>query len=142
MVGGRKLSDDTVIIEKDKTDFGVTDGLEVKLVFDVTGLGIFGSKKFSPSGEVIEERSDFNLGSWGITAVADAFDFPATDNDFGASDCLRFTGGEAKAGDAGDARESLATEAERMDCGQVSPCANFASGVSFKAKKSVISVHS
>ena len=63
MFSGRKLSDDAIIIEKDKTDFGVTDGLEVKLVFDVTGLGIFGSKKFSPSGEVIEERSDFNLGS-------------------------------------------------------------------------------
>ena len=134
MFSGRKLSDDAIIIEKDKTDFGVTDGLEVKLVFDVTGLGIFGSKKFSPSGEVIEERSDFNLGSWGITAVADAFDFSATDNDFRASDGLGFAGGEAKAGDAGDAREGFASEAERMDHGEVSPSANFAGGVSFEAE--------
>jgi hypothetical protein len=52
-----------------------------------------------------------------------------------------FAGGESKPGDAGDARERFAAEAEGLDRREIGARANFARGVALEAEERIVAVH-
>ena len=141
MGGGGELMDDAVLMEQDEGDVGVADGLQLDLVVDVAGLGVFRAEEFAAGGEVVEEGADFDLGAGGVAAIADVVDFAGVDGDLRAGEGAVLACGEAEAGDAGDAGEGLAAKAERGDGGEVEAGAYFAGGVALEAEEGVVAVH-
>ena len=141
MRGGRELPDDAVVIDKDEAGLRMADGLEVKLVLDVAGLGVFGAQKFPARGEIVEKRAHLDLRARCFAAVAHGLDFPAADEHLGAGEGVALAGGEAEARDAGDARQRFAAEAEGVDRGEVGARANLARGVALEAEQGVVAVH-
>ena len=68
----------------------MANGLKMKLVLDVAGLGVFRAEKFPARGQVVKKRAHFDLCSRRFTAIAHDVDLAAIHDDFGASDCIGF----------------------------------------------------
>ena len=52
---GRQLESDSFVANESKRDLRMTDRLQMKLVFDLTGFGIFGAQEFPARGQVIKK---------------------------------------------------------------------------------------
>ena len=142
MRGGRKLVDDPVVIHEDEADFRVPDGLEMHLVLDVAGFGIFRPQKLAARGKIVKERAHFDLRAWRVAGVLDGLDLSTVHDHFGAGQGARFPRGQAETRHAGDAGQGFSTESQCMDGGEVIARADFAGGVPFQAEQGIVAVHS
>src|SRR4051794_14033199 len=117
------------------------DNLQMKLMFNIAALRVFGAQKFPSGRDIIEKRADLDLRSRGFTAVADNFDLATVDDNFSSSDDARFTRCQTEARYAGDAGQCFAAESECRHRLKISSRANLAGGVSLQGKQCVVAVH-
>ena len=141
VAGGGEVEDDLLIPDEGEGGAGVGDGVEAELLLDVGVLCGLGAQELAAGGDVVEEVADLDGGAGGAAAVLDVDELAAVDFDFGAGEGVAAAGGEAEAGDAGDAGQGLAAEAEGVDGGEVFFDADFAGGVAFEAEHGVLPVH-
>lgn len=141
VLGGGEVEHEFAVAGQGEGGAGIGYGVEAELLFDVRVLGGFRAEEFAAGGEVEEEVSDFDDRAVGIAAVADVDEFAAVYFDLGAGEGVGLFGGEAEAGDAGDAGEGFAAEAEGVDGGEVFFGADFAGGVAFEAEHRVFAIH-
>src|SRR6185437_16741871 len=86
---------------------------------DVREFRLFGAEEFAASGRVEEEVADGDGGSGGETSLFDAEDVASGDLDQSSGSIFGRASFQSKAGDAGDRRQRLATEAECIDGEQI-----------------------
>src|SRR4051794_1942797 len=106
------------------------DSLEVKLVFDVTRLGVFSAEKFAARRQIVEQRTHFYLRSGRFAASPARAAPPAADHDFGARDRIVLARRELETRDARDARQRFTAKAKRRDRDKIVGISNLARGVS------------
>src|SRR5215467_465181 len=112
----------------------MTNGLQMKLMFDVAAFGVLRTKKFPARGQVEKKRPHFDLRSRPFTAVAHNFDLAAVDDNFRSRDRARFACGQAKSRHAGDAWQGFTAKSERGNGLKIGSRANLAGGVTLQRK--------
>ena len=119
----------------------MTDGLKMKLMFDVAAFCVLRTKKFSARGKVIKKRTNLDLRSRCFTAVARDVDLAAINDNFGPGDGARFARGQAKSRHTGDAWQSFAAKSECCHGLKISSRPNLARRMPLQRKQRVIAVH-
>ena len=71
---GRQLESDSFVANESKRDLRMTDRLQMKLVFDLTGFGIFGAQEFPARRQIIKKRTHFDLRARRFATVAHRLD--------------------------------------------------------------------
>src|SRR5262249_30971386 len=112
----------------------MTNGLQMKLMFDVAAFGVLGTKKFPARGEVVKKRPHFDLRSRRFTAVAHNFDLAAHDDIFRSRARACCACGQAKSRHAGDARKSFTAKSECGNGLKIGSRANLTGGVALQRK--------
>src|SRR5262249_46511147 len=112
----------------------MTDGLQMKVMFDVAAFRVLGTKKFPADRKIVKKRAHFDLRSGGFTAVAHNFNLAAVNDNFCPSDGARLARGQAKSRYTDDAWQRFAAKSERSDRLKISRRTNLAGGVSLQRK--------
>src|SRR5437763_9881192 len=89
--GSRQLKHDPIVANQREANLGMTDRLQLNLMFDVAAFGILRAKKFPARRQVVKKRAHFDLGARRFTAVPHDVDFAAIDETFCARERARFT---------------------------------------------------
>src|SRR5262245_64671370 len=113
----------------------MTNGLQMKLMFDVAAFGVLETKKFPARGEVVKKRPHFHLRSRRFTAVAHNFDLAAVDDNYRSRDRACFACGQAKSRHAGDARKGFTAKSECGNGSKIGGRANLTGGVAAPRKE-------
>ena len=139
--GGRQLQDDALVAHKHERDLRMPRRLEMKLVLDVAALCVFRAQEFPARRQIVKNRAHFNLRAGSFAAIAHRFDPAARYDDFRACNRVRFTSGQPKARDAGDAGQRFAAKPKRGDRRQVGRRPDLARRMPLQGKERVVAVH-
>ena len=108
---------------------------------DVGELSLLGLEELAAGGGVEEEVADGEGGTGWEASVFNPEDVAAGDLDQGTGSLVGGSGLEGEAGDAGDRRQGLTTEAEGGDGEQIVGGAELAGGVALEGEQGVVADH-
>jgi hypothetical protein len=110
----------------------MTQRLQHQLVLNVAGFRVFRAQEFSPSRQIVEEMFGFDQRPRGFATSSDSVYLSTIDQDLCSFDRIIKTGGQPKARNAGDARQSFSSETKRMNVCKVIAGPNLTGGVALQ----------
>ena len=108
---GVKLIEGSAISDEGDADSGVSECMNENCLANVTEFSLFGAKKFTACGNVIEEVIYFDLSSDGAADFCTSDDFPTFDANERAFELISGAGCEGEMRDGGDCSEGFAAKA-------------------------------
>ena len=139
--GGGQMEGGCAVANEGEGDAGMGNGMQAELLLDVGIFSRLGAQELAAGRHVEKERTCLNHRARCAAVVAHMREFAAVNFDLGAGKGGRFAGCQAKARDAGNARQGLTAEAKAADGGEVLLGANLACCMPFDAKQGILAPH-